>query len=179
MRAVRFGGYLLSAVLSVGTSVVTADEGVYLGVKAGGWSSDAAEPIGDLSDIGFGFFGGYQLSDYMAVEAEFMSLQDDSVNVSGVDLSVGADIWAISLMPMLPVGDNGDLFAKVGYGTIDGEASASALGASVTESDTSDGWLFGVGGQWTSGDFLFRGEVQFDTDVPDFMIYTVGFGYQF
>ena len=72
-------------------------------------------------------------------------------------------------------GSNFDLFAKLGWGYTDVEASG--FGVSATDSD--DSFFGGIGAEWHGERLSVRGELQFDDDVPDTLVYTIGLGYAF
>jgi outer membrane immunogenic protein len=83
---------------------------------------------------------------YFGVEGELTGgVGSDTVNVGGTDVKVKLrDQAAIYGVGKIPMGDNFDLFARVGYGTT--KVSGAALGTGVTGSEES--WNYGVGANW-------------------------------
>jgi len=113
---------------------------------------------------------GYRFADYIAIEGEAgFGLGGDSfqqtvpVAVSGlgtvdVDTDVDLDVTnyaGIFARGILPVADQFDLFARVGYGTAKAEASAvgttallPGFSATASESDSVSDFAYGVGAQF-------------------------------
>lgn len=73
-------------------------------------------------------------------EAAF-GIDDEDVGIGSVELKHQLGIYGVGF---LPVNENFDLLARVGYSTA--EVKASAPGISVSGDDS--GWAFGVGGQY-------------------------------
>lgn len=89
---------------------------------------------------------GYRITPYLGVEGELAGgVKGDSVTVAGTtvdfDLKHQAAIYGVGF---LPVSENADLIARVGYGTakIEGSAGGAAISAD------GDSWNYGLGGQW-------------------------------
>jgi len=122
-------------------------------------AQDAAKDIGAYANLGYARASqsgihldaidarlGYRLNKYLGVEGEgAFGVGNDSVRVgtatAHVKLSHELAAYAVGF---LPVGENADLFARVGYGTT--KIKASAVGATASGSD--DSVNFGVGGQY-------------------------------
>jgi outer membrane immunogenic protein len=102
-------------------------------------------------------------SGYFGVEGEVSGgLGSDTVNVAGTDVKVKLkDQAAIYGVGKIPMGDKGDLFARVGYGTT--KVDGSAFGVGVKDSENS--WNYGVGGE-----YFFDGKngVRVDYTYEDF-----------
>jgi hypothetical protein len=89
---------------------------------------------------------GYRINKYVGVEGE------GAFGIGGDDVRVGTASAHVKLshefaayaVGFLPVAENADLFARIGYGTT--KIKASALGAGASGSDESVN--FGVGGQY-------------------------------
>jgi hypothetical protein len=73
-------------------------------------------------------------------EAAF-GIEDEDVGAGSVELNHQLGIYGVGF---LPVNENFDLLARVGYSTAEVEASAPG----ITVSDDDSGWAFGVGGQY-------------------------------
>jgi hypothetical protein len=72
-------------------------------------------------------------------------VKDDHVNVAGVNVKTELkDSVALYGVGFLPVNDQFELFARVGYGAT--KIKASAVG--VSASDSEESWNYGVGGQY-------------------------------
>jgi outer membrane immunogenic protein len=102
--------------------------------------------IGELEFDTFSLRGGYDFNENFGVETQFdLGIGDDSLTVAGitadVDLNYSAAIYGIG---RLPVSENANLFARIGYATTELEASA----AGILVSDSDDGFSFGVGGEY-------------------------------
>jgi outer membrane immunogenic protein len=107
--------------------------------------------IGELEFDAFSLRGGYDFNENFGVEAQFdLGMGDDSLTIAGntanIDLNYSAAIYGIG---RLPVSENANLFARIGYATT--ELEASAVGVLVSDSD--DGFSFGVGGEYFFDDF--------------------------
>jgi hypothetical protein len=94
---------------------------------------------------------GGRLHKYFGVEGEgALGVDSDTTTVSGVPVKVKLKhsfaAYAVGFLPLAP---NFDVFVRGGYGSI--KLSASALGATVSDSD--DSWNYGAGGQ-----YLFDGK---------------------
>ena len=121
-------------------------------------AQDAAKDIGAYANLGYARASqsgihldtvqarlGYRFHKYVGVEGE------GAFGIGGDDVSVGTATAHVKLshefaayaIAFLPAGENGDLFARIGYGTT--KIKASALGAAASGSDESVN--FGVGGQ--------------------------------
>ncbi len=157
-----------AAAFTLQAGAVSAED-FYLGGKLGGY--DVEEGFVDINELALGAYFGYRFNEYVSVEAEYVNLFEDST--FGVD--VDGDLWAVSVRPTLPLDDEWELYAKAGWGWLDVEAD----GGFVSTSGTDDDFIWGLGIQWNGPNFHVRGEVQSDTDVPDFLIYTVGIGVSF
>jgi hypothetical protein len=85
-------------------------------------------------------------SGYFGVEGELSGgVGSDTVNVAGTNVKVKLhDQAAIYGVGKIPMGDNLDLFARVGYGTT--KVTGQAFGTGVSGSEES--WNYGVGADW-------------------------------
>jgi len=135
------------------------DNGFYAGVGLG--MSDLS--AGDFSgnDFAFKVFAGYDFMKYFGMEAAYMDGGSPSDHGFNVDLSG----WDIALRGILPIGEKGELFAKLGY--VWWHVDADEFG-----SDNGDDMMYGLGGGYRFTDqFGMRGEwermdIQ-DTDSAD------------
>lgn len=89
---------------------------------------------------------GAKLTPYFGVEGEgSFGVRDDEVTVAGVPVDVdhNYDLAAYGVA-FLPINPNFELFARLGYGTTEVEASA----AGVTGSADGESWNYGVGANY-------------------------------
>jgi len=100
---------------------------------------------------------------YFGVEGELTGgIGSDDVNVAGTNVKVKLkDQAAIYGVGKIPLSDNLDLFARVGYGTTKVEGSAFG----VAGKDSASSWNYGVGGE-----YFFDGKngVRVDYTYEDF-----------
>lgn len=105
----------------------------------------------DDADVTLGLLQGrlgYQMNPYFAIEGEAgFGISDDSV--AGVDVEMKYTVGAY-VIGKVPVSENLDLFARVGYVTYEVEASAG--GVSATESGSDLAYGVGVQGFFTPND---------------------------
>lgn len=102
----------------------------------------------DGDDVNLGAIGGrlgYRVNDWFGVEGELgFGVKDDTVNLAGVPVDVKLNhAEAIYGVGFIPVSENTDLIARIGYGNTDLEGSAAGLSAS----DSGKSWNFGLGAQ--------------------------------
>ncbi len=93
---------------------------------------------------------GAKLTPYFGVEGELaLGVKDDtyrppvSIGASPVDVELNhsAAIYGVGFLPINP---SADLFARVGYGTTEVEASAAGISAKAD----GESWNYGVGGRY-------------------------------
>lgn len=127
--------------------VAAADTGVYVNL---GYTQFNFEEV----DLG-GLTGrlGYRFHPNFAVEGEAsFGVADDNVGPVSVELDNAIGIFGVGFLPVAP---NADLFARIGYGQIEAEASTGGF----TASGDGDGFGFGAGGQYMfTPAFGVRGE---------------------
>jgi outer membrane protein OmpA-like peptidoglycan-associated protein/opacity protein-like surface antigen len=139
---------------------------------------------GKLSDTDttFSLFVGYQFVPWLAVEAGYMDLGKEDVRATGTytylnpttgappggsfssDLTFESSGWAVSVLPMLPLGDSWNLYGRLGYYMGDNKGSIDfsgqdqdSNGADVGTpyvlkdhvSDNSGSFLWGAGVSYT------------------------------
>jgi opacity protein-like surface antigen len=101
---------------------------------------------------------GYRFNSWLGVEGELAGgVKDDksTTTVSGVTVDTKVklkDEEAIYGVGFLPLSNDFDLLARIGYGRSSAKATASAVGSTgpISVSDSADGnsWNFGVGAQY-------------------------------
>lgn len=156
------------------------------------------------TDTTFGLFVGYQFVPWLAVEAGWMDLGNTNIDTNGtyaydtvinpppvgvpnggtysVNPQFESSGWVVSLLPMLPIGDAWNLFARVGYYMGDNKLSGTLvaqdtrLGVAVgtpyeakfSESDSSGSFLWGGGVSYTWNQRVsFRLEYDNAADVAE------------
>ncbi|MFL5295391.1 MAG: porin family protein [Phenylobacterium sp.] len=101
---------------------------------------------------------GWRFNDWLGVEGELgFGVNDDkgSQTVGGVNVNTSVklkDQEAIYAVGFLPLSNQFDLLARIGYGhqSVKASATATGTGGPITVSDRADGdsWNFGVGAQY-------------------------------
>ena len=119
----------------------------------------------DDGAIGWSVYGGFAVSDALALEAGYLGSADQDIDIQILGETVGAD-WSISAFyaavvahfPM-PSGAAVYPFVRAGIARWDGDASLSVAGRTITLDDDGTDPLFGVGVDIPGfGAFSFRGE---------------------
>jgi hypothetical protein len=139
-------------------TLIAAASAAALCALAGAAQAQTAAPVGVYGSIGYSNTHsdnvdlgaiqgrlGYRIMPYAGIEGEVaVGVKKDDVSVAGVTgrakLKHEAAIYGVGF---LPLSDQTDLFARVGYGNT--KVKVSALGSSA-EAD-GNRWNFGVGGQ--------------------------------
>jgi OOP family OmpA-OmpF porin len=174
---------LLTALIAMAASAGAQAEGIYVGVAAGGTNTDidcSGAPSCDKSDTGFKLFGGYKLTENIAVEAHYADFGKAKLSGGGASLDVkmsGFGIGAAFLGDFTPDW-NGVVRAGVARNKVklDGALSDS-------ESKTKAYVGAGVGYKLTKEVALTaaidytEGEIQ--GDKAKATLYTIGVNYNF
>lgn len=96
--------------------------------------------------------GGYRFNPNFALEAAYYDLgeYDFSGNIGGVDVAgtAKAKAFAVNAVGILPLSEAFDLYGRVGYGTAELKANASAAGFVANDKDNESGAFYGVGARW-------------------------------
>lgn len=139
ISAAAVAAMLAPAAAAQAQEAAAAKAGAYVNITAG------------LVDAGADLWAaggrvGYRFNDWVGVEGEAaIGLKGDDVTVSGVSAHAKLSHEAAAyVVGFLPVDENTDVFARVGYGTT--KIKASALGVSGSASEES--FNFGVGAQY-------------------------------
>jgi len=99
---------------------------------------------------------GWRFNNWLGVEGELaagVKSDKQTTTVGGVTVNSKVklnDAEAIYGVGFLPLSNNFDLLARVGYGHTSAKASATASGTTIAASQTADGnsWNYGVGAQY-------------------------------
>ncbi len=143
--------------------------GFYTGVGVG--MSDLSSGGFSGNDFAFKVFGGYDFIKYFGVEAGYM----DGGSPSDHGFNVKIHGWDLALRGILPIGERGEVFAKIGE--VWWHVKADGFG-----SDSGNDLLYGIGGGYRFADHFGarleweRMDVQ-DTDSAD--LYTLSGYYRF
>jgi hypothetical protein len=148
-------------------------------VAAPAFAQDGVQWYGNLgysfydTDVGDANLGavqgrlGARFNRYFGVEGEAaLGVQDDDIAGVGVDLEHSLGIYGVGF---LPVSDNIDLLARVGYGN-----TRVSVG-SVSDSD--DSLNYGVGAQWSWDEAnALRGDyTRFDGDTAEANVWSLSY----
>jgi len=178
-RALTLAGGFALSMMTAGAAVADDDnEGIYINVGATQLSTELdlrdTDVSGQAVDLGVQDLDitmitgriGYRINDYFAVEGEagFGFGGDDfnqavPVNVAGttlnVDTNIGLDVenyYVGFARGILPVSEDFDIFARIGYGqasaSADITASLAGISASGSVEDEADDFAYGVGAQY-------------------------------
>ena len=139
------------------------------------------------TDFTYSLFVGYQFLPWLAAEGAWMDLGKTSIKAKGdyvylydtiydpdpaVDpyggsfdakLDIKSSGWALSVLPMWPIGDSWDLYGRLGYYWGDNKLHLTASaedtdidgvpmysdGGKLNQSENDGGFLWGLGAQWT------------------------------
>lgn len=121
--------------LLAGSSFADPTDGVYIGLDVG--STKADELSGH--ETSFGGFVGFNFNQNYAVEAAYRHL--GTWNISNVDLK--ATQTALSLVATLPLNQQFNIFARMGYNRVNAEANYQ--GNTISESSNGSFYGFGAG----------------------------------
>ena len=159
---------LIAAAVMVATSATAAERsGFYIGGDVGqsnwnvtqkdadAWAAGVADLLGNVvavtpdkgklsdTDTTYSLFIGYQIVPWLAVEASWMDLGNETIKATGrydyglhpsLDPDYGlysanakfeSSGWAVSALPMLPIGESWNLFGRLGYYMGDNKVAAS------------------------------------------------------
>ncbi len=157
----------------------------YIGAGLGQFMyEEDVPPFGsfDESDTAWKIFGGYRFNDYFAVEGGYADLGEPEDTLSGINVELDIDAFVVEAVGFVPLGQQFELFGKLGVASWDAKATASAGGVSASADDDGTDLAWGVGGKFgVAPNFDIRAEweaVDIDgADQADFL--SVGVQYNF
>jgi OOP family OmpA-OmpF porin len=170
---------LLLAALAAGTAL--ADPGFSAGASLG-YSNITLKDQGvsvDFNDVGYKVFGAYTFNDNFGVEGGWIDFGNASENVAGSTIDLNTDGFDLYAVGNLPMSENFDLFAKIGFLSWDASGSIDGFDAG---SDSGEDLALGFGGRVkTGGGFALRAEYEwFDIkDTDSAWMLSAGFEYSF
>jgi OmpA-OmpF porin, OOP family len=172
------------ALASSVTDAAETETGFYAGGGIGEANLEIDDSGFDDADTAFKVFGGYRFNQYFGVELAYFDggtaegVVDDLNGVLEVDTS-GVNL---SAMVTAPLAENFSLFAKLGYASIELDATLRSLGQrfgadSVTEEELS----YGAGASYSFNEnFAVRLEYEaFDIDDADADLLTLNAVFKF
>jgi OOP family OmpA-OmpF porin len=124
------------------------DAGWYAGGSLGQSEAQGSCPSGfscDLKDTAFKVFGGYRINRNFAAEAFWGEWGEISVSLGGATANVESRTIGVAGLGILPIGQQFELFGKLGIGNTKLKATGSGLATGLTSSDSGSDVLFGFG----------------------------------
>lgn len=167
---------VLAALFATSTAMA---EGFYAGAGLGIVKiedSDQGESFDD-SPMGWRIHGGYDFNENFAVEGSYIQTGDAEDVILGENVEVQLSAFTFSVLGLLPMSDDVELFGKLGFYT--GEQEITVQGITFDEDD--DGLTVGAGVRFNMSDtFALRGDFDwFDTDIDTVWSLGIGFNYRF
>lgn len=171
-------GGLLASLCAVATARAD-DSGFYVGASIGE-ASQHAEGF-DGSDTSFKLFGGYEFNPYLALEGGYVDGGEQSDSDGSLKFSVKSDGFFVAGLAKLPLGKYFTPYLKVGYVIYDSTTTISSGTASISDSESDEDLLYGVGLEFKLGEhFRLRTEYeQVDVSDADFDIVSLTAAYRF
>lgn len=188
----------IAVLIAVSSNMAIADDhaiGPYIGL--GTSVSQIESDVVDFDTWGAHVFGGYRVHENFAVEVyvgqERLDDSDEGIHLSGNATQVG-----LSILPILPVTNNLDIFASLGYsygtatvraashdeigyfseGSPDGWTSSDVFYVDATESNS--GWPISVGVSYHFDMVFLRGSIGTLADeFGDIVTGSVDIGFEF
>lgn len=179
---------VIAASMLCGTALAQSPAiGPYVGGSIGSanYSDEGCFGDCDKTDIGFKVFGGYMFTPYIGGEVGYGMFGKAKVGIPGVG---NAELKSSGMHGFLtlqyPV-DNWAVFGKLGFAWLDNEVTASTPTVSVSDSDSSTEFAYGLGFTYMfSPNFGVRGEYEnykyewFDAS-DNIRFWSIGIQYKF
>ncbi len=171
-------------ILAASASTAVADTNMssfYAGTGAGMYYVDFDDIDFDETAPVVRAFGGYDLNEYISFEAGFSKFFEASNDVAGVDVELDGTAWDVSARPTWPINDQFKAYGIVGWTLYDFEASVEGGGFEVTEDDSENDLLYGLGGAFKVNDtWMVRGEwVAINVDDASYGTFSLSATYNF
>lgn len=170
------------AASSVTMAQAMPDRGWYVGGSLGQMEADGDCGAGftcDLKDTSWKIFGGYRINRNFAAEGFWGEWGEISVRSGAVTATGEIRTFGIAGLGILPLGQQFELFGKLGLGSTKQKVSASGPGVTITDRDTGSELLYGFGATYNfSRNFGVRAEWERlnDSEVD---IMSIGLEYRF
>jgi len=159
-----------------------ADQGFYVGGSIGQSEADGSCPGGftcDFKDTDWKIFGGYRINKNFAAEVFYADHGEISVSVGGAKATASSSTFGVVGLGILPLGNQFELFGKIGIGSTSVDATASAGGFSAGAKDSGSDVVFGVGGVFNfSRNLGVRAEYERYND-SEIDVFSIGIQYRF
>jgi len=144
----------------------------------------------DETDTAFKFFAGYRIAPYLAVEGGYLELGEATAEATAplsATASLGAQGGYLALLPQIPIGSTGSIFARVGVSAAEAELTVTTGGITASDSTGAVALVFGAGaeirltetiairGEWERHSFDEALEIAgVEFDAPDIDVLSAG-----
>jgi OOP family OmpA-OmpF porin len=159
-----------------------ADKGWYVGGSLGQSEAQGDCPAGftcDFKDTAWKLFGGYRIHRNFAAELFYANLGEIRVSTGPVSATGKTTSFGIAALGIFPVGEQFELFGKLGIASSDQKVSATGPGATISDSGSGTDILFGVGASYNfSRSFALRAEWERFND-SEINVMSIGVQYKF
>lgn len=176
---------LISTVVAIAAattsiSTLASDNAYYAGASIGQSTADVEETtdvvVTDDKDTAWKLFAGYEVNKNLTVEVAYHDLGAVTAEVTGTAVDVDINGFSLSARGKLPVNKSLDLFGRLGFAKLEGEATANG---STVKTDDSD-LVFGLGVDYSVNDnFAVRAEWERFNTSDEFSVLSAGVTYQF
>ena len=174
----NLGRMMAAATLISASHIAVAQENsFYAGAKLASYLIDESFAEEEFSELAWGGYAGYRFNQYIAVEAQYLLLSEDTAYGDNFE----GDVFAITVRPTLPLGETWELFAKGGWHWQDAKITERVSGtpemSSVKRfSASEDGAYWGAGVGWNFNGFHLRCEYEGSSSGPFGGLAIVGLG---
>ena len=179
---------ILAASLASGAAFAQSlGVGPYVGASLGmsNYSDEGCVGDCDKTDIGGKVFGGYMFTPNFGAEIGYGAFGKAKVGISGIgNAELKSSGFHGFLTAQYPV-DNWAIFGKIGFAYLDNEIDVNALGVSMSDSDSSTEFAWGLGITYMFNKNLgIRGEYEnykysFDDASDNIGFWSLGIQYKF
>ncbi|MEM7100059.1 MAG: porin family protein [Pseudomonadota bacterium] len=157
------------------TLAFAGEQGLYFGGGVGAYTLDLNDSNFDDDATVARIFAGLQFTDNLAIEGEYQKLFESEDDIFGADAELEADIWTISIRPILPLTEFLDLYGKLGYSHYDAEVQTSLIGTTFRADGSDNALSWGGGVDLNFGNLSLRGEVtRVEIDDADLNLVSAG-----
>lgn len=134
----------VSAALLIVAAATSANAQTYGEISYSSVNYEEPAADADLGLLGVTF--GYEINKNLAIEGTFAAgVQDDNVQVGAVNVNVDAKhSYGVYLKPKAALGENFEVFAKLGWA----KSKLEASGGGLTISDSGSDFAYGIGAQY-------------------------------
>jgi len=169
---------------SAAVSAADADPGFYVGAGIGEATIELDDVGFDDGDTAFKLFGGYRFNPYFGIELAYFDGGTAEEGQAGFPGTIEIESTGVNLSAMVtaPFGEQFELFAKLGYASLDFEVSANIFGMQVaSDDDTEEELSYGAGVAFNINEsFALRAEYEaFDLDDADASVATISAVFRF